>query len=345
MSLDVSVAALDSGIKYHRFHENFSHSIKANVIALVHLELMLKDGLTVQELKDKIYNTAELWGGMPRWKQPQKYLREARYDLACHGVVRVFSAFDVFLSEFEGEISSWQDFSKKRYSKPAFTEISRKASKPDDEKNEEEDVARCFRIMERFGWTLANEQLVKPLYRYYRLSRNCIAHRNAIVSPALAEASMDLTLQVAKSNWCRIMHEISEPPVKVLTAGKKMEFTHQDAIFCSSLSRGIALQVNKLAVDVMGLDGLVYFKTKKNVLNENTDFPITPGSNLTSLLADQLRQNNHIKGILAEDVKAALNELGLLQPSKDAFNEIKAHRFPKASPTTRKVKKRGEHSK
>jgi len=345
MSLDLSVAALDSGIKYHCFHENFSHTIKANVIALVHLELMLQNGLTVQELKDRIYDTTELWGGMPRWKQPQIYLKEARYDLACHGVVRVFSAFDVFLSEFEGEVSSWQDFSKKRYGSQAFKEISRKASKADDEKNEEEDVARCFRTMDRFGWTLRYEQLIKPLYRYYRLSRNCIAHRNAVVSPALADASADPALQVAKTSWCQITHELSEPPVKVLTSGKKMEFTHQDAIFCSSLSRGIALQINKLALDIMGLNGLVYFKTKKNILNENLDFPVTSGSNLTPLLADQLRQTNHVKGVLANDVKTALTELYLLRSSKDAFNELKVRRFPKINIEKRNIKTRIQYVK
>lgn len=105
-------------------------------------------------------------GGMPDWTNPRIEIDGALRDIGQAGVVRAFSAFDLFLDEVMAELTSWRDFS-------GATPLDA----PDTPSNDDEpgDTDRVQRIYTRLGPSRARISDVWAVYIYFRRARNCIA--------------------------------------------------------------------------------------------------------------------------------------------------------------------------
>ncbi|MHA0328672.1 hypothetical protein [Sphingomonas melonis] len=110
--MDLSGANTEAILRFHRFHERFNRSIKVQAIGLGLLADEVDAGTPAETIRDRLYARPDwLWGGMPDWTNPRVEIDAALRDIGQAGVVRAFSAFDLFLDELMAELTSWRDFS------------------------------------------------------------------------------------------------------------------------------------------------------------------------------------------------------------------------------------------
>jgi hypothetical protein len=317
--MNLSNAVLESGVNFHRFHEELNRVMKINVIALSLFHRQLASGLSKKEVKEKVYDTGELWGGMPSWKDPYQLLKSAQYDLGNNGVVRVFSALDVFMDTIEGELGSWNDFLEKK-SKSSLQRDIQKAINAEIKA----DVDKFFKLMTRRGWNLANDEYIKSVYSFYRYSRDCIAHRNGIVSTALSNLSKSQQLKDALDNWKKITTDKTIPPIKPLMFGDSIKFTHRDAIFASSITRSMAMNINDLVVKEIGKDGIVYLTAQKFIFKECLPVDYLKSENVSKAITSILYNYRRITEVNQHNVKECLIKLGIHEDCKRIFKKLKA---------------------
>lgn len=316
--MDISNANLESGNTFHLFHEELNRVIKINVIALTLLRQQLASGLSEQEVKEKVYETGELWGGMPSWTNPNQLLDGARRDLGNNGILRVFSAFDVFMDTLEGELGSWYHFTHKTAKNDLQKDI-KKAIKAE----EEGDSDKLFKLMARRGWNLSNEKHIKSIYTYYRLSRNCIAHRNSIVSTALSECSHSQDLKDALDNWKNFTSDKTVPPIEPLHYGDPIRFTHRDALMASSITRLIAMNINQLVIKEIGIDGIIYLAANRLFFHDILPEGLVLCQNVGKTIYQILHSGRKVKDGDSHEVKKILIDLGIFDECKKKFRRMK----------------------
>lgn len=306
-------AFTNSGYNFLRFHEKFSHVIKTNAIGLILLEKEIENGITEDQMA-QIISKGEwrnLWGGMPAWNQPFELVKQAIRGLGQDGVARVFSAFDVFLNELSGEISTVE--------KLFNIGVSDKTIKIDT--NDED---KLWKFLERNEIELENIDAIKPIYRYYRISRDCIVHRNGLASPNLYAIAGQKELTTSVKNWKVIADHKTILPIRKMDIGDNIEFTHQDAIFASDLLFRMTRSINRSFIKRIGADGIVYLIAKRNILSGFPEPRDQIGRNCYSYIAGKLRNIYRVKDFEQSEVTHILKEkLKLSKECYKRYEEIK----------------------
>lgn len=318
--MDFENANLESGHNFHRFHEHLNHILKINVIALWVFRQQLAAGLSEAQIKEQIYEDGqgELWGGMPSWKNPDELLGVVKGDLGSNGVVRTFSAFDVFMDSLEAELESWNSYSNTR-KKDSIQFVLSKGVSAEDEK----EVDKFFRLLDRRSWKLDHEREIKAIYTYYRLSRNCIVHRNGIASSALSDISKSEELKETIGKWATITSDKTAPPHHEFRYGDLINFTHRDALFASSVTRMMALSINKLAIKEIGKEGVVFIAAQKYIFKEGLPIEYLKFENVSKAIAFFMRKRNRVLDANQEEVKMILGQLDILDDCKRKFRRLK----------------------
>jgi hypothetical protein len=282
--MDSSNAQMPAFLRFHRFHEDLNRRLKIGVIGLgVLADSLASKAHNFDSIKDLCYSRGDLWGGMPDWTDPQATIEEAKNDLGAAGVLRAFSAFDVFLEQLGGEIQVYTERNKRtRPSTPGTTSEAQVAVEADDE----DPKIKLSRFYSRYRWDQQAILDVLPLYTYFRLMRNCLAHADGQVKPALAEASTSAEVAAAELSWKRRYRGKSEPASRTQIGGKKLDIRHRDAILASSVLRDIADDLNRKAVSLLNGDGLVYLAAHRAIRDSAPHgLPgVTPYSLLTGYL-------------------------------------------------------------
>lgn len=312
--MNLNKVCSESGLSFQRFHEDLNHVLKTNVISLSLFKLTLDEGLSKEEIKQRVYKTGELWGGMPSWKNPHQLIIDASNDLGCNGVIRVFSAFDLFLTSIEGEIESWNSFRGLKETK------THQQSKSLVEENNETD--RCFKFLTKQSWKVENENHIKVVYLYYRYSRDCIAHRDGIASRALEEIADSKEIKDAISRWREFSLDKTPPIIKAIKFGKKIQFDHRDAILASSITRTIAINMNRALVNNLGIDGLVYLAAQRYILKDDTEIVKPKAKNAVDFLVQLLREKNRLAQVGRIQVSASLKSLGIFERCGERFKTL-----------------------
>jgi len=118
---------------------------------------------------------------------------------------------------------------------------------------DDEDVDRVFRLYSNNDWDTRKISGLAPLLRYFRLCRDCIAHRSSRASRALAELSVDDGLV----NSLATMQENPHRGLQKFEANCEIRIAPTLAIMCSHVLRLIALDANEKLVETLGLSGIL----------------------------------------------------------------------------------------
>ena len=257
---------LESALRFHRFHERMNQSIKVQTIGI---------GLVADEVEGNVEpaalaarlnaRTGWLWGGVPDWTDPKRLLEDSRRDLGQAGVARAYSAFDRFVDEMMAEIGRWERFSKNAVLVP---EIDRLV--PDEDSGDK--VAHLYA---KLGAERQVSSHTWAVYRYFRLARDCIVHRDGVASSALAEeyrssrADSELKLWVIKRRW-------HMPPVLVpVVESEQLEFGLRQVIAASAHLRRIALDLSNAVLRKIGRRGLAYLVAHRAFMSDSPPSEIT----------------------------------------------------------------------
>jgi hypothetical protein len=177
--------------------------------------------------------------------------RDLHKAVASFALVAVFSAFDDLLSGTEAELSRFAAHAANVNNKVDKGEKS--STKEESSEDDEDTTEKLVNFYIRYGWSTQPIEGLLPLLRYFRLTRNCIAHRSSRASRALSEISQDHGLQkAAKPLLDRNSRQLPQFEVNEEVF---LEATH--AIMCSHILRAIAEDCNKNLIGTLGVDGFV----------------------------------------------------------------------------------------
>lgn len=266
--MDVSRACTEALFAFLRFHEGFNRSTKMAAVGLCLIDDALARGMTYEDFARTTYATDALWGGMPVWTDPPDLLREARADLGQAGLVRAFSAFDKFMDDLSADLDRWAAFQKRDAHEPADVDMSIERAEVTVALGGGDDFEdRALRFYDRMGWSTEALAFLLPVYRYYRLARDCIAHRGGIVSPALAAASEKRQWADSIDTWNTHTDDWTPPQLVELQAGDRTPLVHRDAILASSLLVRIAQDMNRHGLEMLGERGVLYLTARRTLLD------------------------------------------------------------------------------
>ncbi|MFC3625189.1 hypothetical protein ACFOKJ_03390 [Vogesella amnigena] len=242
--IDISCARLQPFQAFHEFHEKINIYIKvANAAAL----LLVRHAGAPQnqdQLADLIAASHPSWSTPPVRDLTIEVQRNQDSSVSAFAVMAIFSAFDDFLIGTEAEISRGSGSQKLR-----SDQLDGYCSSDDDE----DKIDRVFRLYAAMNWSADRVVKLQPLLRYFRLCRNCIAHRNARASKALAAQSTDKEISMALA----ALQEGPERGIMTFKVNENIHFPPTLAIMCSHVLRLIAIDVNDNLVATLGLPGVL----------------------------------------------------------------------------------------
>ena len=307
---------LESALRFHRFHERLNHSIKVQNLALGLLENEIAAGASPGELVGRaMRRPGWIWGGPPNWTQSSTIIADTRRDAAQSAVARAFSAFDLFVDELMAEIARWE-------SRSGFPVVAPRGGKREQIGSEGE-ADKVDKLYERLGAPKDRVKDIWPVYRYFRLARDCIVHRDGTASPAL-EAHYDEIGPSKLKHWF-VRYPAPLPPVLVPAVnGSQLDFNLRQAIAASSALRRIAIDLNRIVVEKIGRRGFVYLAAHQLLFQNDYVFSeIHQTDDMLSALSLVLSTRYRVNGVLRHDCSKYLRELGVETDCKNAFAQIK----------------------
>ena len=245
--IDISGAQLQPLQAFHSFHERINIHVKVAHSAALLLVRHAGEPAVRDQLADLIVASHPSWNAPPVRDLTIDVQRAQDSGISAFALMAIFSAFDDFLIGTEAEISRGVGGDKSR---KVEVNVQDDSDGPDDD---EEKIDRVFRLYRTMNWNSAGIADLQPLLRYFRLCRNCIAHRNARASKALAEQSTDSELGIA----LRELQGGPERSLMTFTVNERIHIPPTLAIMSSHVLRLIAIDVNEKMVSTLGLDGIL----------------------------------------------------------------------------------------
>lgn len=313
--MDLSGANTEATLRFHRFHERFNRSIKVQAIGLGLLADEVDAGTPPETIRDRLYARPDwLWGGMPDWTTPRVEIDAALRDIGQAGVVRAFSAFDLFLDELMAELTSWRDFSGATPLDDVDTPLN------DDEPG---DTDRVERIYARLGASRARISDVWAVYVYFRRARNCIAHREGVASRSLVEAYAAPELALTLDRWIAQTGDMTAPALVAVQEGEQIAFSHRQGIAASSTLRLIAIDLGELVITQLGERGFVYLAARRAFFD---DPPLPATLKMTSMVKafnNALATRYRVRDYDSREGLGVLRGLDLTKKCSARFAELK----------------------
>ena len=313
--MDLSAANTEAILRFHRFHERFNRSIKVQAIGLGLLADEIDAGTPADTIKERLYaRPGWLWGGMPDWTEPRDEVGFALRDIGQAGVVRAFSAFDLFLEDILAEVTSWSDFSGEIVLEPTDAAATVSDAAESD---------RVEKVYTRLGASRVRLSDIWAVYVYFRRARNCIAHREGVASHSLVEAYAAPALQPTLERWIERTGELTAPALVAVRKGDQIDFSHRQAIAASSTLRLIAIDLGRLVLERLGERGFVFLAARRAFFD---DPPLPATFEMTSMVKafnNALSNRYRVRNYDSREALRILRLLNLTQRCSARFAELR----------------------
>jgi hypothetical protein len=302
MAVDIDNANTEALLRYHRFHERLNKSIKVQIIGLRLLADAIEDGRPFRQIKDSLSKNNEFIGSMPDWTNPMDLVRSARLDIGRAG-----------MDEITAAVNRWRDFRE-------LVPTSHKSSKR--KAADTGDVDRLEKVYHALGAKLQDIEFLRPVYKYFRLARDCIVHRDGLASAALADQSVSSDVDTAVARWVKETGEQRPPDILRLLKGENIEFSSLHAVSSSSILRLIALDLNRQVVQHVGKSGLVYLSAYEAFFAPEPLLDELTGRTMLRALNNLLSNRYRAKRVTEVDTAGMLRKMGLTKRCSKAFRDI-----------------------
>jgi hypothetical protein len=258
--INIKNAQLDPYRGFHYFHEEVNIYLKVGLSAALLLVQHTADPKESDKLHDLIKLTHPSWNTPPVRDMSIDLQRRTYASISSFALVAIFSAFDDLLVGTEAELDRFysrgvtrpqtQAEAKSQASKNGSSTKNKQDEDEDEEDNNEE---RLRAFYEKNGWDIKPIEPYLIVVRYFRLCRNCIAHRNGRASRALVDLSRDVALHERTSGEL----DKSSNGLKDYSINDLIFVDPTHAIHCSHLLRKIAQDTNTRLLSTLGLDGFI----------------------------------------------------------------------------------------
>lgn len=255
--IDISNAQLDPYRGFHYFHEQLNIYVKVSLSAALLLVRHTADSSRPDELQDLIKLAHPSWNTPPVREMSLALQREIYTSTSSFALVTIFSAFDDFLIGTKSELHRFYSGPESAGRSATPPSAAVKPSKPsqspevDDDDDDSEERLRGFYTT--YNWNPAVIEPMLKVIRYFRLCRNCIAHRNGRASRALAKHSSDESLNTQVAG----MLDRASDGLRTYSTNEPVHIEPTQAILCSHLLRKIASDANINLLRTLGVDGFL----------------------------------------------------------------------------------------
>ncbi len=307
--MDVIGAQLEPLNRYTEFHERLNVTVKLMTVAGNVLETFL--GGEDKTLGDLIKAADPSWKFPPIWNLDAHRREHLRFAISDVGIVAAFSSFDDTLNCYSAEVDRWNARRDQREARALDM------SGAEDDADQEVDMV--VRIYNRLGWSTSRLRNTLPLLRYFRLCRNCIAHRASRASASLSKYSAD-------EGFRKVLRKRGKPkaPAEDLPLFESEQAVYlipRQVIFCSHILREIVFDANDHLIDFLGADGIVAMAAHHALLAD-TPMPTeakTPEKVIRSLLQQRYKVQVTTHAELIRDLK----RIGIWDECRSGFNALR----------------------
>lgn len=293
-------------VQFLEFNRGFNRQFKVSVAAIMHVSRIVSGSGGTRIMQGLVADTGEPWAKDFNWSTPARDLGGALRDTTLLGIVQIDSAADDMLSGLRAEYDRWLD----------FRNTERPRSNPVDEERE---PAEVFYVDFLGGQASAFDRL-RPVLRYFRFVRNCVAHRSSVASPALAVSSRAVSVAASLKAWPQ-RKTPGLPPLPAFDTNRPIELLPRHAIFCIEAWYEAAVLLNRQLVLSVGVEGLIYLVARRVLFAE----PPLPGlmayKSAEAVIADAC-SNRYRARISHRQVIEALKPLGVWKDCIKAFEQL-----------------------
>lgn len=241
---------------YQKFlysHTRLNNYIKVSTVAV---DFLYKSKIDSKELSEHINNlileAGERW--TPRIiKNIETEITQLKNDLSKTGIIWVYSAFDVFFKQVEGQLSSF------------FIKSNEDKSDYKDDDLEEKKETKIIMLYRKLGWSLDNINGVLPVLKFYEVLRHCVAHNMGHPNDKFIEISQSKEFQSAIKNWKtkhNTQRRISDPPI---VTNENVELKPHHCIMYSETCLRIATDINNKIFETFGLNYFIGLTIKTHL--------------------------------------------------------------------------------
>lgn len=307
-AITLSRAAAEPLVQYLDFKKTFNSQFKVSVAAILHVTRIVSGSGGTRIMQGLVADTGEPWSKDFNWTDPAADLQAALRDTTRLGIFQVHSAADDLLTGFQADLQRWS----------AFRGLMNQT--PDAGTQEKLDPLEQFFTISLGGAADRFDKL-RPVLLYFRLARNCIAHRSSSASGALAEISSDSSVQSALLKWPK-RAGATIPPLPSFTTGAKIDLLPRHAILALEAVYRAADEINKQFVRIVGVEGLTYLAAHHVLFVDSVVGGLTAYKSVEAVLADAVTNRYGVIGFRSADVSRVLKELNIRKECTRAFEQL-----------------------
>lgn len=307
----LSRANTNSLRNFIRSHEEFGNLSKVASVGLAILKDEIASGTRASVLWSRVASISEKWGTEPQFTEDIAH--KAYSEIASLGIAKSFSSFDKYLIDVDAELLS----------AASLTDLeSRVDQQPIENINDDLDSPRASLelIYDRQGFNNSAIAFSLPVFDYYQSVRNCIVHRDGLASKALCRKASSKNLKATMGSWVKLTGEHGPLKLKTFEEDEVIALDYFDNILCYSVLRRLAKNIDKQAVDRMGIDGLTYRAVRYLKAKWQSGEVVEQHTTATKSVASHLAQVNRIVGDDWRAIEPRLKKLGLLRDCRQAFD-------------------------
>ena len=247
--IDISNAQLEPYRALHFFHERIDIHIKTATAGAILLCTESAQSTNPRRLGDLVEQSHPAWNNSPVHEIDVSLYRRLYGAAGSFGIVALFSSLDDFISGVEADIAKH------------FAMVCEQEPQSREGDNEED---RIFRVYERYGWDTGAISPLQPLIDYFRLIRNCIAHRSSRCSRQLSTLCDDPALGEA----IRPLLDHTTPAHPRFAYNEEIFIEPTLAIACSDVLRKVGADCNRQYIEMIGVDSFLRIVAKNLLHNE-----------------------------------------------------------------------------
>lgn len=222
----------------------------------------------------------EPWGKFTVWRDiaSGSAIQDATKFLGQIGIMRSLSAFEDFLVGVEAEHAR------------ALAIARGDESEIDKVIDADEPKPQLSTVFDRLGWNIAPIRFLLPMFEYFVVARNCVAHRGSRASQQLIDQYEKIDFEQCAKRW-PLRPKAKFPAFPALKLNAEVSFMPRHAVLASAVCLRIAQYANTKLITKIGVDGLVYMAAHHSLLStDHVDAPFKSTARaVNQLLAGRYR--------------------------------------------------------
>ena len=252
--MDLSIANSEPFVLFHDFLEEFDRNIKVTYGALALTGQLLPNSTSsAGNALVRLPTGDEPWGTETKWRSLDTVVKNSKLFVAQIGLMRIFSAFDDFLSGIRAEYDRFEKITAQRDS------VTSHGGEGDD--------IGLRQLCSFIKLPISSLEAILPVFDYFVVVRNCLAHRSGRASYALASRSSSSELRVALERW-PVRRGRTLPELPQTVQGKQIPLLARHAIFAGVVCRKLAKLINDHLIAQIGDKGIAFMAAHHFLLAE-----------------------------------------------------------------------------